>query len=201
VIKWTLTLLSELPLGELEPRWTLKSLRNNCRGQNPLNWNVLYIIGKLLKFKCLKRACMTHFDIWNTSYGQKKVRESNCQFDSRPLKVRNRPNFLAFRWHATYLWKVFNEGYNFASNLISIRGLHTKLWDPKVVRVPTLGVLGLPFESPGTKCHLDVGLMERHILYYKGEGDGFPQLRVMVSLVSSNLPVVRPSTKNAPTMH
>jgi hypothetical protein len=24
------------------------------------------------------------------------------------------------------------------------------------------------------KCHLDVGLVERHIVYYKGEGDGFP---------------------------
>jgi hypothetical protein len=29
--------------------------------------------------------------------------------------------------------------------------------------------------------------VERHIIYYKGEGGGFPQVRAMVSLVSPNL--------------
>jgi len=76
----------------------------------------------------------------------------------------------------TYPWKDFDEGYNFASNLISIEGLNTKLWGPKVVGIPTLGISGLPFGSPGTKCHLDVGLMERHKVYYKREGGGFPQV-------------------------
>jgi len=28
--------------------------------------------------------------------------------------------------------------------------------------------------SPRTKCHLDVGLMERYRVYYKREGGGFP---------------------------
>jgi len=32
------------------------------------------------------------------------------------------------------------------------------------------------FGTHGTKCHLDVGLVERHIVYYKGEGGGFPQV-------------------------
>jgi hypothetical protein len=64
-----------------------------------------------------------------------------------------------------------------------------------------LGILGLPFGSPKTKCHLDVGLVERHRIYYKGEGGGFPQVRAMVSLVSPNLPVVHPNTKSALTMH
>jgi hypothetical protein len=101
----------------------------------------------------------------------------------------------------TYHWKDFNEGYNFVLDFISIKGLHTKLWGPKIAGVPTLGILGLPFGSPGPKCHLDVGLMERHIIYYKGEGDGFLQVRVEVSLVSSSLFVVRLNTKNVPTMH
>jgi hypothetical protein len=57
------------------------------------------------------------------------------------------------------------------------------------------------FESPGTKCHLDVGLVERHIVYYKGEGDGFPQVRAMVSLVSPSLPMVHLSTKSVIVMH
>jgi len=86
-------------------------------------------------------------------------------------------------------------------DLISIRGLHTKLWGPKVVRISTLGILGLPFGSPKTKCHLDVGLVKRHRVYYKGEGGGFPQVRAMVSLVSPSLPMVYFSTKSAPTMH
>jgi hypothetical protein len=55
--------------------------------------------------------------------------------------------------------------------------------------------------SPGTKCHLDVGLVERHRVYYKGEGGGFHQVRAMVSLLSSSLFMARPSTKSASTMH
>jgi hypothetical protein len=101
----------------------------------------------------------------------------------------------------TYRWKALNEGYNFVLNLISIGGLHTKLWAPKVTRVPSLGISGLPFGSPGTKCHLDVGLMERHKVYYKGEGGGFPQIRAVVNLVSPSLPMVRPNTKSVSTMH
>ncbi len=57
------------------------------------------------------------------------------------------------------------------------------------------------FKTLGTKCHLDVGLMERHKVYYKGEGGGFPQVQAMVNLVSSNLLVARLNTKNVLTMH
>ncbi len=116
-----------------------------------------------------KMGSHDHFDIWNTSYGQKKGWESNWQFDSQPLKVGNRANCLECRWHLTYRWKALDKGYNFALDVISIRGLHTKLWGPKVVGVPTLGISGLPFGSPGTNCHLDVGFMKRHRIYYKGE--------------------------------
>jgi hypothetical protein len=58
-------------------------------------------------------------------------------FDFRPLKVENRPDFLEWKWRATYGWKDLNKGYNFALDLISIGGLHTKLCAPKVVEVPT----------------------------------------------------------------
>jgi hypothetical protein len=111
------------------------------------------------------------------------------------LKIENHPDFLTCRWHATYHWKVLDKGYN------SIRGLHTKLWAPKVTRVPTLGISKLPLGSPMTKCHLDAGLVANHRVYYKGEGGGFPQVRAVVSLMTPSLPVVRPSTKSVPTMH
>jgi hypothetical protein len=52
-------------------------LKSDCKGQNLMDWGVGYIIGNLLKFKCLKCAHMTHLGIWNTSYGQKKGWESN----------------------------------------------------------------------------------------------------------------------------
>jgi hypothetical protein len=59
---------------------------------------------------------------------------------------------------------------------------------PKSCKTPNVG-------------NLDVGLVERHKVYYKGEGGGFPQVRALVSLMSPNLPVVSPNTKSAPTMH
>jgi len=58
--------------------------------------------------------------------------------------------------------------------------------------------LGLLLESPGTKSHLDVGVVERHKVYYMGEGGGFPRVRAMVNLVSPELPVTYLSTKGAP---
>jgi hypothetical protein len=70
---------------------------------------------------------MTHLDIWNINYGQKKGRKLNWQFDSRPQKLENRPDVLARRWHATCCWKALDKGYNFASNLIMIGGLCKKL--------------------------------------------------------------------------
>jgi hypothetical protein len=67
--------------------------------------------------------------------------------------------------------------------------------------VLTLGISRLPLGSPETKCHLGAGPVARHKIYYKGEGGGFPQVQVVVNLVSSSLLVVRPNTKNAPAMH
>jgi len=69
------------------------------------------------------------------------------------------------------------------------------------VGVPTLAISGLPLGSPKTKNHLDVGLVERHRVYYKGEGGGFPQVRAVVNLVSPSLPMARSNTKSALTMH
>ncbi len=69
-----------------------------------------------------------------------------------------------------------------------------------MVGVSTLAISRLPLGSLGTKSHSDVGLVERHIMYYKGEGGGFLQVWAVVSLVSLNLPVARPSTKSVPIM-
>jgi hypothetical protein len=77
VWKWRLTLPSKLSFWELESWWTLEPSERDCKGQNTLHWGVLYIIRSLLKCRCLKWACMTCLNIYNTSYGKKKGRESN----------------------------------------------------------------------------------------------------------------------------
>jgi hypothetical protein len=92
-----------------------------------MDYGFLYIIESLLERRCLKWARIAHLDISNTSYDQKKGRESNCQFDSRAEKVRNRPDLLSYKQRATYLWKALDESYNFASDHTSIWGLLTKL--------------------------------------------------------------------------
>ncbi len=66
------------------------------------------------------------------------------------------------------LLEALDKGYNFASDLTSIEGLHKKLWASKVA---------------------GVGPVVKHKKYYKGEG-GLPQVWAMVNLVSSCLPVV-----------
>jgi len=147
--EWTLTLPRQLPLWEMESRWTPKTSESDLRGQNSMACGVLYIIEKLLKCKCLKWARIAHSEIWNTSYGQKKGRESNCQFDSWLEKVGNRPDLFICRWHATYRWKTLDERYNFALDRTSIGGLLAKLWGSKVAEVPTGGISGLPLGSPG----------------------------------------------------
>jgi len=72
---------------------------------------------------------------------------------------------------------------------------------PKVVEAWVVGISRLPLGSPRTKWHLGASFMAKHRIYYKGEGGGFPQVQVVVNLVSPSLHVARPSTKNAPVMH
>jgi hypothetical protein len=175
-------------VGSWSPKWTPKFLEHDCRGQNPLLWRVLCIIGNLLKCKCLKWVRIVHLDIWNTSYGQRKGRESIWHYDSRPLKFGNWLDFLICKRHVTYCWKGLNEGYNFTSDLITIKSLHAKLCTFKVAGIVVVIISRLPLESPGTKSHLDVAPIKRRIIYNKGEGGGFPQVRTMVSLVCSSCP-------------
>jgi hypothetical protein len=137
-------------------------------------------------------------DICSTSYAKKKGRESNWQFDSRPLKVENWPNLGVCRWSATHCWKAFNEGYKFALYLIPIRGLSKKLWSRKMMRIQIGTGLGLLLGSHGTKSHLDVGATERCKEYYMGEVGGFPRIWAMVNLVSPESLVVCFNTKGAP---
>jgi hypothetical protein len=146
--------------GNLESYGTPATSELYSRGQNTSPWNVIYTVEKVLKCRCRKWPHMSHLEICNTSYGQKKGHESNWQFDSRPQKVRNRPNPGVCRWSATHCWKAFEKSYKFALNLIPIRGLNWELWVPKVPGVQTGIVSGLLLGSPRNKSHSDAGAAE-----------------------------------------
>jgi len=138
---------------------------------------------------------MIHLDICSPSYGQKKGRESNWQFDSRPLKVGNRPLPDVCKRSEIGHWKALEESYNFGLDLTPIGGRSQEIWVPKVSGVQPGIVLGLLPGSPGKKCHSDVAPAEQHREYYMGEGGGFPRVRAVVSQVSPRSLVICPNTK------
>jgi hypothetical protein len=59
-----------------------------------------------------------------------------------------------------------------------------------------MAVSGFLLGSPRTKNHLDVGATGRHREYYMGEGGDFPRVWAVVSLVSLELPMACPNTKD-----
>jgi hypothetical protein len=117
--------------GTGESSRTPENSEFDCRGQNTSPWDVLYTVGKVFKRRCRKWPRIGHSNICSTSYVQKKGRESNCQFDSWPLKVRNWPDRGACRWSAAHCWKALKESYKFALNIIPIGGLSKELWATK----------------------------------------------------------------------
>ncbi len=151
--------------------------------------------------RCLKWAYMTCLGTSNISYDQKKGWESNCQFDSWPLKVNNRPNF-PYVQVACYILLESSQprlqlclkphlNWRFAQKVMGFQSCESS----------NLGNFRIPTWSLGTKWHLGDGPMVRHKEHYKGEGGVFPQVQAVVSLVSLCLPVVSPCTKSAPIMH
>jgi len=135
------------------------------------------------------------FGYRSTSYGKRKGWESNWQFDSRPLKVGNRPGTDACRWSATHRWNTLNESYKFSLDLRLGRGLSWELWAPKVLGVQTRTIWVLLLGSPGTKSHSDVGPVGERREYYMGEGGGFPRVQAVVSQVSPCCPWLVPTPR------
>jgi len=167
----------------------------DSRGQNTSPLGVLYTIGKVLKCRCPKWPRISHLDIFSPSYGQKKGRVSNWQFDSRPLKVRNRPLPDICRRSAIRHWKALEESYNFGLDLTPIGGWSQEIWVSKVPGVQPGTVSRLLLGSPGKKSHLDVASTGRRREHYKGEGGRFPRIRAVRSQVSPRLLVACLSTK------
>jgi hypothetical protein len=137
--------------------WDLESfgipecLELDKKAQNTLHWGVLSVIGKVLKRKYRKWPCIGHLDICSPSYGQKKGRESNWQFNSRPLKVWNRPLANIQFECATWRWKDLDKSYNFGLDLVAIGLYSRELWPFKVSKVPK-GQFRDSISGVSTKC-------------------------------------------------
>jgi hypothetical protein len=130
-VKWE----NETPtpkVKDLESSGTPECLDLDSKAQNTSHWSVFGVIGKVWKRRYQKWPRIGHLDICSPSYGQKKGRESNWQFDSRLLKVGNRPLPDLRIESATWRWKDLNKGYNFGSDLVAIRLYSRELWALKV---------------------------------------------------------------------
>jgi hypothetical protein len=127
---------------DLESSGTLECLKFDSKGKNTSHWGVLGVTGKVSKRRFRKWPRIGNSDIFSLSYGQKKGRESNWQFDSRPLKVGNRPLPDVRFEFATCRWKDLDEGYNFGSDLVVIQRCSRELW-----RFKFLGVLSGQFRD------------------------------------------------------
>jgi hypothetical protein len=142
-----------------------------------------------------KMASHEPFEHLHPKLGAKEGRESNWQFDSRPLKVGNQPDPDVQRGRATWRYKALKESYKIGSELVPIGARDEKLWWPKVSGIQTGIVSGLHLGSPKTKSHLGVGVAERCKEYYMGEGGGFPRVRAVVNQVNPRSLVACPNTK------
>jgi hypothetical protein len=119
-------------VGDLESSGTPECLEFDSKAQNTSHWGVLGLTGKVLKRRYRKWPRIGHLDICSPSYEQKKGRESNWQFDSRPLKVENQPLSDLRIESAIHRWKDLGEGYKFGLDLATIRLRSQELWAPKV---------------------------------------------------------------------
>jgi hypothetical protein len=130
-VKWEDETLTP-KVRDLESSGTPECLVLDSKAQNTSHRGNLSVIGKVLKRRYRKWPRIGHLDIYSPSYGQKKGRESNWQFDSRPLKVKNRPLPDLRIESATRRWKDLDEGYNFDLDLVGIRLWSREIWAPKV---------------------------------------------------------------------
>jgi len=135
-------------------------------------------IRKVLQRKCFKCHRIVHLDLLCISYDQKKGRESNWKFDSRP-QIPWKQGSMRSTWSVLYtVGKIFSRTIRYFPRTL------IKTWFEKNMNVQSFGtiripILGLPLGSPREKWHLDIITAERHIIYYK-EGSCVSSQRLWV---------------------
>jgi len=162
-------------VGDLESSGTPECSELDNRTQYTSHWGVLGVIGKVLKLRYRKCPRIGHLDICRPSYGQKKGRESNWQFDSRPLKVGNRPLSEVRIGSAIRVGKISTRATSLVQTSsrsdLAVRSYELpKSWDSTRDDFGTISVLH--FRSPENLCHLDIAPTGRHRVYYREYGGG-----------------------------
>ncbi len=158
---------------DLESSGIPEFLEFDSKAQNTLHWDVLGVIGKVLKRRYRKWPRIDHLDICSPSYGQKKGRESNWQFDSRPLKVENRL-FPTSELRVGYVVEKISPRATSLVQTLSRLDFAVGSCELPKSQDSTLDnfgtISGLQPRSPGSpgkKWHSGVGAVECHIIYYR----------------------------------
>jgi len=142
-------------VGGWESSGTPECLELDSKAQNTSHWGVLGVIGKVLKRRYQKWPRIGNSDIYSPSYGQKKGRESNWQFDSRPLKVGNRPLPDVALKSATRRWKALDKSYNIDLGIVPIQVWGEELW-PFIVLGVQPGQFRDSISGVPTKCAIQM---------------------------------------------
>jgi len=163
-----------------------------------MDWRVLYIIGNLLKCRCLKWAHMTHLDIWNTSYGG-----SGIKLVIWLLTIKNKEltQFPSMQGECEILLERFRQGLQLCFWLhLKPRFAH-KVMGPQSHRSFNFRNFGTPIWESRDKMPFGCGPRgEAQSILQRGRWWLPPSLGYGESC-ESELPVAHPSTKSAPTMH
>jgi len=104
------------------------------------------------------------------------------------IKSRELTQFLCVQMACDILLKSSWGGLQLCFRLHLNKRFRSKVMAPQSCGSLNLGNFGTPTSESLDKCHLDVGPMGSHKVYYKGEGGGFPQVWRVVNLVSLSCP-------------
>jgi len=167
----------------MESRWTLENSMSDFRGQNSMACGVLYIIGNLFEHRCLKWVHIAHLEsktqvmakrraenqIASLTPDQKKLGIDSIYLTAEGMQhtIRKLSTRIITLFKTTSRFEVYSQSYGVPksqeSQLARFRDFHLRV--------------------PEENSHLDVGSVANHRVYYKGEGDGFPQVWAVVNLV------------------
>ncbi len=114
--------------------------KNRLQESKPMGLRSPYIIGNLLERRCLKWVCMTHLDIWNTSYSQKKGWEAdNLIPDHKKLGI------VQISLHVGGMQHTIEKLLTRTTTLhhLNRRSTH-KVMDPQSCGNPNFGNFGTP---------------------------------------------------------
>jgi len=78
----------------MESRWTPETSKSDFKGQNSMDYDILYIIGKPLERRCLKWACIAHLESERQVMAKRRVGSQTGSLTPDHKKSRIDPIYL-----------------------------------------------------------------------------------------------------------